>query len=189
MSKVMPMTNGRQMESDPHSTSEHEAYEVLGDVFERGDATSVGIALHVPNQHIFEMLANVRRNPVEATAIVVEQLRRNGNRRADEPFLWLAWRLGYVAHRVETNAADAGLLAAFLKETSDVIAAHGVMQRAREEAERDGVITIAERRQSIAHRRELALQLSEVVERAMAYRQEELNRAAEEEALLTRRIS
>lgn len=139
---------------------------LLDRVFQFGDMTSVAQWLHIQASRVHEWTDGTKRSPFEVAALVVERLRLNNNPNAELPFLALARELGYIAIRPETSADD-GEFANVLREVSDV-----VQQRA--EAERDGVVTPAERRA-------IAQQLSELIEKASAYRHAQLRQADEDE--------
>lgn len=156
----------RQVRQELIGTAKNGSSEaVLADVFGRGDLSSVAAALNIPHQRMSLMLQGLVRTPLAASAILVEQLRRNNNPRADEAFLWLARRLGFVAFRNNEAAADDERLAKLIREFADVM-------ETRADVDADGVRTAAERR-------ELAKQAFELSEAALAYAREQLQRAGE----------
>jgi hypothetical protein len=151
----------------PNRTNEDKPISVvLGETFDR-DQAAVARALDIPPQHVSDWTRGERRNPFEAAAVVIEVLRQNGNPHADEPFLAIARRLGFVAYRNEHASADRAF-AEVLREVSDVVAA-------KADAEGDGAIDPRERRN-------IAQQLSELIERAAQYRDEQLAKATADEA-------
>jgi|SRR5581483_2067439 len=156
----MSIKSLRQLSDDRLYSDEFSS--LLSGVFERGDQCSVGHALKISQQIVYEWLTGQRRSPFEAAAVVIEQLRRNGNARSDAPFLALARRLGYIAYRHEERLDDAEF-AELLREFSEV-----VDERAR--AEQDGRITRSERL-AIAER------VSELIDCAAQYRDDQLARA------------
>jgi hypothetical protein len=132
------------MMREPNRTTESFAA-LLAETFERGDQASLGAALGIPPQHVNEWVADVRRSPFEAAVIAIEQLRKNGNARANELFLAMARRLGFVAYQ-ETSSVDDVKFATLLREFSDVV------NIAIEPSKSDGVITPDERRKDCAPR-------------------------------------
>jgi hypothetical protein len=145
---------------------------LLREIVQHGDTSSVARALGVSCQLIFEMTTGQRRSPFEAAAIFTEQLRRNSNPRADEAFLALARRLGFVAYRENIATVDDAEFAVVLRDFSDVVDARADAERPDSPGGAD--ITTAERR-------ELARRSSILIEAAAIYRDTQLLRAAEED--------
>jgi hypothetical protein len=156
------------MMREPNRTTESFAA-LLAETFERGDQASLGAALGIPPQHVNEWVADVRRSPFEAAVIAIEQLRKNGNARANELFLAMARRLGFVAYQ-ETSSVDDVKFATLLREFSDVV-------NIRAEVESDGVITPEERRK-------VARRAMELAECATAYAREQLRTADAEDQIV-----
>jgi hypothetical protein len=156
------------MMREPNSTSQSFAV-LLAETFERGDQASVAAALGIPAQHVHEMVADVRRSPIEGAVIVIEQLRNNGNTHANELFLVMARRLGFVAYQ-ESAVTDDVKFATLLREFSDVV-------NIRAEVESDGVITPEERRK-------VARRAMELAECATAYAREQLRTADAEDQIV-----
>jgi hypothetical protein len=159
------------MMREPNSTTDSFSA-LLGETFERGDQASVAAALGVPSQHVHEMVADVRRSPLEGAVILIEQLRKNGNARANELFLAMARRLGFVAYQ-EIAAADDAKFATLLREFSDVI-------ETRSAAESDGVVTADERRR-------IARRAMELAECATSYARDQMRKADEDRTISIRR--
>jgi hypothetical protein len=159
------------MMREPNHTSESFA-DVLAETFERGDQASVAVTLRIPPQHVNEWVADVRPSPFEQSVKAIEQLRRNDNPRANEPFLAMARRLGFIAYQ-ESAAADDAKFATLLREFSDVI-------ETRSAAEADG-ITTAEERRKIARR---AMELAEC---ATSYARDQMRKADEDRTIPIRR--
>jgi len=162
------MTRHCQRTKPPHLPTDRESCEALSQAFERGDAASIGAFLNIGEQRVSEWLANTRRNPLETVALIVEQLRRNGSPRAEEPFIWLARRLGYLSHRVDASTIDDKALA-------EVLLALGHVIEAKAEAERDGLWTVGELRG-------LAGKVMRMAESAISYARSLLCRASDLEA-------
>jgi hypothetical protein len=118
------------------------------------------------------VVADVRRSPFEAAVIAIEQLRKNGNARANELFLAMARRLGFVAYQ-EIAAADDAKFATLLREFSDVI-------ETRSAAESDGVVTADERRR-------IARRAMELAECATSYARDQMRKADEDRTISIRR--
>jgi hypothetical protein len=159
------------MMREPNRTTESFAA-LLAETFERGDQASLGAALGIPPQHVNEWVADVRRSPFEAAVIAIEQLRKNGNARANELFLAMARRLGFVAYQ-EIAAADDAKFATLLREFSDVI-------ETRSAAESDGVVTADERRR-------IARRAMELAECATSYARDQMRKADEDRTISIRR--
>lgn len=163
------------MSTSRNSIIEKTSQEVLAETFQRGDRTSIGTVLHVPPQHVDEWPTGARRNPWEAAALATEAMRSNGNAHADEPFLWLARVLGYVAIRSTIAATNDAGFAKLLRELSDVV-------ETRAAAQSDGEIDACEHR-AIAER------LAELIECATAYRLDQLAQAViKESSIPLRRV-
>jgi hypothetical protein len=159
------------MMREPNRTTESFAA-LLAETFERGDQASLGAALGIPPQHVNEWVADVRRSPFEAAVIAIEQLRKNGNARANELFLAMARRLGFVAYQ-ETSSVDDVKFATLLREFSDVI-------ETRSAAESDGVVTADERRR-------IARRAMELAECATSYARDQMRKADEDRTISIRR--
>jgi hypothetical protein len=153
------------MKTERNYTTAKRMSEVLAETFERGDQTSIGHALRIPQQHVQEWTVDgARRNSFDEVAIIIETLRANGNGRADEPFLALARRLGFVAFRADDRNSDDFSFAELLREVSDVI-------EEKAKAEADGW--------TAAEHRCMAQRLSELIERASAVRADHVIKADE----------
>jgi hypothetical protein len=125
---VQPHPRNHQMdERRNHNSDEAESFEfadVLHEVFRHGDATNVGIALHVSQQLVNEQILGRRRSALAAVAIMYDTLVRNGNTRADDLIIALARSRGFVCYRADVAASDDGRLAQLLDKVSDTLRAH-----------------------------------------------------------------
>jgi len=160
------------MTTRPNVTEERPFYEVLADVFERGDQASVAVALGIPRQHVNEWLAAVRRDPLEAVVVLIETLRRNGNAQANEPFLALSRRLGFVAYPLDHRDANDSAFAEVLTRVADLVGA-------RAHAEAPGSEGGA--RFAPGERRQIAHEVDQLIESATAYRDAQVHLASTEE--------
>jgi hypothetical protein len=145
---------------------------ILRETFRYGDASSVGRALVIPPQRIDDMLAGRRPNPFDQAAIIVEQLRRNGNDASDAGLLALNRRLDYTAFR-NTNTIDDARFADLLNEVADVVKTRAAI----EAPDSDGGC-----KRTASELRELARKAYAVAEDATAYASGLLKTAASKES-------
>ncbi|MFZ2492090.1 MAG: hypothetical protein WA208_11445 [Thermoanaerobaculia bacterium] len=152
-------------------TGEHGTFpnltEVIDETLEHGDVTSIAAAIGMPRQNVDEWRTGARRNPFQTSAEVVERLRANGNRKADDPIFAVCRRLGIIAYRSNVEVRDDVDFAALLREFADVVSA-------RAAADADG-------RRDPSERRELAKQLYELIAYAAGYANHQLAIAALDE--------
>lgn len=146
----------------------------LSDVVQHGDARTLGTVLGLGAPRMTAMLQGEKRSPFAAARIVVEQLRRNGNPRADEPFIRLGRDLGFIVYRSNVTAATDIELSDALKEVSDVL-------RVRAERASDGVWDAADCRAT-------AKEVDEAIERFAALRDRLISDAVALESKPARRI-
>lgn len=100
---------------------EHEFSDLLRRIFEYGNQTNVANAAGFKQQHLWEMLADERRNSLEATAKLYRALVQQKNPNADLVIVELARACGFVAYRApQTDSPDARGFAEVISQVGDV---------------------------------------------------------------------
>lgn len=133
------------MTTNENRTGPYDFADLLREIVsESRDGASVARHIGLDPRHFSEWLGHTKPNSFARVAMIVEKLRENGNARADDLFLAVSRRLGFVAYRQNAAASDDVDFAGVLREFADVV-------DARTAAERDGHIDPTERR-NIARR-------------------------------------
>lgn len=144
---------------------------ILRAVMQYGDKSSIARAYPLSSQIVDEWVSGERWNPFDSVAVFTEQLRRNANPAADEPFKILAHRLDFTVFR-NARSVDDEKFAQLLNEVSDVV---------RKRAEIDDPNSDGGTEHTPAELRALAREAKDLAEEAHAYAQTLLRQAAAKE--------
>ena len=153
--------------SGDYTKPEHEFSDLLKSIFEHGDQTNVAHAAGFKQQHLWEMLADDRPNPLERTAKLYRALVELKNPKAEMVLIELARACGFVAYRSPlADSQDGKGFAAVMREVSDASGAFS---------------DLIDDNRKVGERRAYAQQLTELADAALRERDRQIQLADEEE--------